>query len=137
MSRRVPAKLRREIEILANYQCEYCLFPAQLADYPHEPDHIIPIQHKGKTELGNLALACFPCNRRKGPNVGSFDDWSGELTRFYHPRRDNWQEHFELDNGLIRPITAIGRVTVDILQFNRATRIAERQLAMDLGLLTP
>ena len=30
-------------------------------------DHIIAEQHRGKTQLGNLCLACPRCNKNKGP----------------------------------------------------------------------
>lgn len=135
MSERVSNALRRQLYQIARHRCEYCLYPADLADFPHEPDHIVPLQHGGKTELDNLALACFPCNRRKGPNVGSYDELTGQLTRLFHPRHDAWLTHFELVNGFIRPKTDIGRVTVRLLTLNDDRRVCERLLAMELGLL--
>ncbi len=36
--------------------------------------------------VDNLALACLRCNRHKGPNVGSFDPLTGQLTPFFNPR---------------------------------------------------
>lgn len=136
MSRRVSTTLRQELYKLAEDRCEYCLFPAELADFPHEPDHIIAIQHRGATALENLALACFPCNRHKGSNIGSYDEVTGELTRLFHPRRDRWRDHFDLANGEIIPKTDIGRVTAFILRFNTPERIIERKLAEALQLLT-
>lgn len=136
MSQRVSVALRRKLYALAAECCEYCLFPASLAEFPHEPDHIIAVQHRGTTTLENLALACFPCNRHKGSNVGSYDEITGELTRLFHPRRDRWQDHFALHNGEILPITDIGRVTAHVLQFNTPNRIAERKLALTLQLIS-
>jgi len=72
----MPAALRRLVFDRAAGRCEYCLLPQAAVAYQHEPDHIVPRQHDGQTEAGNLALACTRCNRYKGPNVGSFDsDW--------------------------------------------------------------
>ena len=61
----VSANLRVALKRRANARCEYCLVPDGAVMWPHEPDHIIAEQHGGHTELANLALACFHCNRRK------------------------------------------------------------------------
>jgi hypothetical protein len=42
-----------------------------------------------------LALACFACNNHKGPNIAGVDQNTGDVIRLFHPRRDNWEEHFE------------------------------------------
>ncbi len=56
---RVPLALRSAVTERAQGRCEYCRVPqeAELVDY--EIDHIIAEQHSGKTELSNLAYACF------------------------------------------------------------------------------
>jgi hypothetical protein len=36
---------------------------------------------------------------------------------------------------MIQPLTAVGRVTVRLLQFNRAERVAERKLWIRAGVL--
>ena len=82
MSVDIPAALRRLVTERAGGRCEYCLMPQSASAFAHEPDHIIPVQHGGKTEIGNLALACLRCNRHKGPNVGSFDP--GESGHWFH-----------------------------------------------------
>ena len=135
MSEYVPVALRRKVTALAKEQCEYCLFPAQMTKRPHEPDHIIPIQHRGKTELINLALSCFLCNRHKGSNIASYDEFTGALTPFFNPRADSWTEHFELVDGRINPKTDVGRVTAHILAFNSDKQVEERKLAWALGLI--
>jgi 5-methylcytosine-specific restriction endonuclease McrA len=50
----------------AGNRCEYCLLPQWATLLKHEPDHIISVQHGGKTDEMNLALACAHCNRYKG-----------------------------------------------------------------------
>jgi HNH endonuclease len=111
MSSDIPAALRLLVRERAKGRCEYCLMPQSASAFEHEPDHIIPIQHGGKTEGENLALACLRCNRRKGPNVGSFDPDSGALVGFFNPRTQAWQDHFRLEGAIILPLTPEGRVT--------------------------
>ena len=64
--------------------------------YGCEVDHIISLKHGGSSEPNNLAYACALCNRAKGSDVGSIST-SGEFTRFFNPRTDQWAEHFRLD----------------------------------------
>jgi hypothetical protein len=118
----------------ANDRCEYCLLPQSVSLHKHEPDHIIPRQHGGKTEESNLALACLRCNRYKGPNIGSVDPLTGRLVAFYNPRTQEWSEHFELEGPLVRPLTAEGRVTVKILRLNDQERLLEREILLKAGL---
>lgn len=134
MSSDISATLRHLVATRASRRCEYCLLPEALALHKHEPDHIVSRQHGGESEPGNLALACFRCNRHKGPNVGSFDPQTGELVPFYNPRTQVWSEHFQLQDGSIQPLTAEGRVTVKILNLNDQVRILERQRLSALGL---
>jgi len=101
--------------------------PEAVALHRHEPDHILPRQHGGETTFENLALACLRCNRYKGPNVGSFDPETGELVALFNPREDKWEEHFELDQEWIRPLSPEARVTLKILQLNHEDRLEERR----------
>ena len=134
MATYVSAALRRFVIERANEQCEYCLLPREFAPYPHEPDHIVPTQHDGATDEKNLALACFYCNRHKGPNVGSFDPATGELTPFFHPCKHRWVEHFVLRGGEMIALTAEARVTIKILRLNDPERVAERRRLLDICL---
>lgn len=130
----VPDQLRLLIAMRANYCCEYCLLPQLAALHKHEPDHIVSRQHGGETVIENLALACWLCNRFKGPNVGSFDPETGALTPFFNPRTQKWADHFKLEDGVICPLTPEGRVTVKILRLNDEDRVAERQGLIEAGL---
>ncbi len=111
MATHVAASFRRLIADRAEHRCEYCRFPESFVLHPHEPDHIVSEQHGGSTDESNLALACLPCNRYKGPNVGSYDPVSGALVPFFNPRTQEWSEHFAWGGALIRPLTAEARVT--------------------------
>ena len=59
------------------------------------------------------------------------------LTRFFNPRQDRWEEHFQIQNGEIIPLTDVGEVTATILGFNAPQRIEERQLLIALGTWPP
>lgn len=133
----ISQSLRELVRQRANYCCEYCLLPESVALHKHEPDHIIPRQHGGKTEADNLALACMRCNRHKGPNVGSFDEQSGDLTPFFHPRWQDWSAHFCLRGAEIQALSASARVTLKILRINDPKRIEERQALIEAGLYPP
>jgi hypothetical protein len=127
MSETISTALRQLVFDRAEGRCEYCLLSQSVAAHKHEPDHIIPRQHDGETHKGNLALACFRCNRYKGSNVGSFDPETGKLVPFYHPRLHIWSEHFQLEGAIIHPLTPEGRVTAKMLHFNDVDRVEERQ----------
>lgn len=130
----ISEKQRRFVATRAQNRCEYCLLPQSAALHKHEPDHIIPRKHGGKTDENNLALACFRCNRYKGPNVGSFDPHSNKLVAFFNPRKDIWSDHFQLDGAIIKPLTQEARVTVKIFRLNDEDRVVERLHLMKAGL---
>ena len=90
----IPERLRRVVISRARHCCEYCWTPDDVPLVAHEVDHVIAERHKGKTELENLAYACFRCNRLKGSDLSSIDPPTGAITRLYNPRTDRWSEHF-------------------------------------------
>jgi hypothetical protein len=122
----ISPALRVQVWTRAGGRCEYCLLPEAFL-LAHEPDHVIATQHRGATSLENLALACFDCNRRKGPNISSIDPDTGEIVPLFSPRRDLWPVHFHLDACRIIGRTAIGRATAELLQFNNPARIQIRE----------
>ncbi len=126
MSQRIPVRLRREIRERAKQRCEYCLIHEREATFAHEPDHLISRRHGGETTSLNLAWSCFDCNRLKGSDLSSMDLETGRVVRLFNPRRDNWHKHFRLRQGRIIPLTAIGRATEYLLQFNRNDAIDSR-----------
>jgi hypothetical protein len=130
----IPNELRQLVAARADYRCEYCLMPQSASLHKYEPDHIVSRQHDGNTVADNLALACWRCNRNKGPNVGSFDPETGALIQFFNPRRQMWNEHFDLIGGFIQPLTPEARVTVKILRINDEDRLTERRNLMEAGL---
>jgi len=98
----IPTALRRLVEARAEQRCEYCLPPAALAFIlPHEVDHVIAEKHAGVTEEGNLAVACWRCNRHKGTDLASFDPQTGVLTLLFNPRTQGWRSHFQLKGATL------------------------------------
>jgi HNH endonuclease len=136
MSRYVGDNLRKKVEKRAKYVCEYCLIPIEETFFGGEIEHIISLKHEGKSISENLALACQPCNRNKGSDLGSISKSTGILTRFYNPRTDIWKNHFSIDNqSFIISLTEIGEVTIKILKFNDFERVSERKGLIELGLM--
>ena len=135
MSDYISDKLRKRVENRANNLCEYCLIPISETFFGGEIDHIHGRKHDGLTIFENLALACQPCNRNKGSDLGSNAAATGILTRFYNPRIDGWSQHFRADDkAIIRPLSNIAEVTVKIFRFNDFERVLERQGLIELGL---
>ena len=71
----------------------------------------------------------------KGSDLASIDPDNEKIVRLYRPNYDRWTEHFRLKAGEVSPLTAIGRVTVRLLQLNRPERVAERHLLLAANLL--
>lgn len=131
----LPNALRQLVYERANGCCEYCRIPEVAVFVPHEIDHIIARKHGGETVESNLALSCTLCNKYKGSDLASIDWQSGEVVPLYHPRKQQWTEHFRLKRTEITALTPTGRVTLKLLQINRHDRIQERQLLIDAGVL--
>lgn len=126
MSERIGMALRRAVVERAHRCCEYCGVPDTATLLPHEPDHIVAIQHGGVTTFENLAYACFECNRHKGPNLSSVDPQTSAVTRLYDPRTQPWMAHFRWNEAVIEPLTETGRATAFLLRINHEDRISFR-----------
>jgi HNH endonuclease len=120
----------------ASHRCEYCHAPELVFNFPFEVEHVIPLSRQGGDVESNLALACRSCNLRKGTRISSIDPASNIEVRFFNPRQDSWDEHFQVDtdNSTILGITSVGRVTVDCLEMNSTSQVAARQLWLRVGL---
>lgn len=134
MSRYVKAELANAVARRAGDRCEYCRISIEDTYFGGEIDHIRSIKHGGQTRPDNLALACQPCNRNKGSDLGSISARSGLLIRFFNPRTDNWPDHFDVgSNAEIIALTETGEVTTRIFGFNDPDRIAERKGLIEIG----
>jgi len=70
----MKVSLKRAVWRRARGACEYCGMPSEFYRAPYQVDHVIAQQHGGETVLTNLALACYHCNLRKGPNIAGKED---------------------------------------------------------------
>jgi hypothetical protein len=113
--------------------CEYCQRPQSLSIVPFEIDHIISLKHRGMTVAANLALSCVYCNSHKGPCVAGVDTESNQIVRLFHPRNDEWHDHFYWEGAMLCGRTPIGRATIATLEINHPDCVLVRQLLLDAG----
>jgi HNH endonuclease len=131
-------RLARAVRERADHRCEYCRVPQ--SSYPtvvFPIEHIIARQHRGPTELRNLALSCLHCNSFKGPNIAGLDPANRKLTPLFNPRRHRWSRHFRWDGPLIVGRSPVGRVTVEVLNMNDPDAISVRASLIDEGIFPP
>ena len=125
----MDAATRESVQRRAEGRCEYCHMRQAAEPFArYQIEHVTPVQHGGTADPDNLALACPYCNRRKGPNLAGLDPLDGRMVRLFHPRRDEWTEHFADRGPIIVGMTAIGRATVRVLAMNDRVRAELRSL---------
>lgn len=124
---------KRRVWQRANGVCEYCRMPREFYLAPYQIDHIVAEKHGGKTTLSNTALACYHCNLHKGPNIAGIESTSGRTVRLFHPRKDRWSDHFRWHGAILFGRTAVGRVTIQVLEINHPAYVLVRQALMDAG----
>jgi 5-methylcytosine-specific restriction endonuclease McrA len=95
----------------AKSSCEYCRMPQAYDPLEFEIDHIIAQKHHGRTSVANLALACFHCNNHKGANIAGIDSRTRQTVPLFHPRRQQWKEHFKWRGAFLLGLTPCGRAT--------------------------
>src|SRR5215213_8798662 len=104
----MEARHRLAVRARAANACEYCQRRQGASPiYRMQIEHITPRKHGGGDELDNLALACSECNLKKSSDLAGLDPESGLLIRLYHPRRDQWDDHFAWDGLRIVGTTPI------------------------------
>jgi 5-methylcytosine-specific restriction endonuclease McrA len=120
--------LRSLVHDRAGGVCEYCRLPQSASLFAvFHMEHIIARQHRGKTEPDNLAVSCGYCNLHKGPNIAALDPESEQLVPLFHPRRDQWADHFFWDGTIVVGRTPIGRATLELLAMNDWERVELRE----------
>lgn len=120
----------------ANYRCEYCHAPEEAFNFPFEVEHILPVSRGGSDELDNLALSCRACNAYKAAFEVGFDSETQTQASLFNPRREVWEEHFQVNLPTVEIIglTVTGRATILRLQMNRPRQQAARLRWMQFGL---
>lgn len=127
---------KKEVANRARNKCEYCLQSERVSYFRFHIEHIKSIKHGGNNMSNNLAYCCPDCNYYKGTDIGTFVGDSDNLVRFFNPRKDIWNEHFDLSEGLINGKTEIGKATVKIFRFNEIERLIFRKQLIE-ALLYP
>ncbi len=128
--RNVSGRLRRLVKERAHFCCEYCLSQEAYSPDPFSIEHIIPLNAGGQSTEDNLALACQGCNNFKYNKTLGFDRTTLREIPLFHPRRDNWPEHFmwSLDMTKLIGLTPIGRATIEELRLNRENVVNLRRV---------
>lgn len=123
----IGSQTRAQVRERAQNSCEYC--------HLHQDDsplavlhveHVIPKVHGGSDDIDNLALACIDCNLHKGTNLTGIDPQTNELTELFHPRRQEWEDHFEWQGIYLVGKTTTGRTTIRVLKINSEDQVALR-----------
>lgn len=116
----ISTELRRHVAERAGDSCEYCLVPILFGfATPYHIDHIISEKHGGPTAIENLALACPACNLYKGSDIATYLAKEEVTVRLYHPRKDPWTKHFNLDDqGHLSALTKVAKGTIQLLNLN-------------------
>ena len=121
-------QLEEAVRRRAGDLCEYCRLPQSAFRRTFHIEHVVARQHGGAATLDNLALACWSCNAKKGPNLSGIDPHTGEVAPLFHPRKDVWHDHFRVailagtNRVGIVGLTAVGRATVEVLGLNAEMR---------------
>lgn len=124
----IDAVTRQRVRERAGNCCEYCLIREEVVPSPPlHIEHVIARQHGGLDNADNLALACDRCNLYKGPNLTGIDPATGNLVILFHPRKENWADHFAMERGFIIGLTPTGRTTVRVLNMNATHRVKLRE----------
>ncbi len=124
------ANTRRQVSLRAGQRCEYChLHQDQSPLAMLQIEHIIPRKHGGSDNEDNLALACIDCNLAKSSNLTGIDPQTGRVTLLFHPRTQNWSDHFEQRGPFILGKTDIGRTTVRVLNMNSDEQVQLRDVS--------
>ena len=124
--RNIPARLRQAVIERANDRCEYCRLAQAGQAATFHIDHIVPIAAGGGTTSDNLALACVACSLHKSARRVAPDPETGSDAPLFHPRLQQWSEHFRWEGLRVVGLTPTGRATVAALEMNRPTVLAIR-----------
>src|SRR5436305_12935555 len=130
-----PAERRAEVRARARQTCEYCHSQERFATQSFSVEHILPLQTGGSDDMDNLALGCQGCNNHKYTRTQGLDPATGETVELFHPRRQNWRDHFIWSDDFTRIVglTPAGRASVEILRLNRPGLVNLRRVLYAAG----
>jgi len=133
--RRISRQKRLAIAERARFVCEYCHTPEDFSTDLFNIEHITPILHGGTNKDDNLAYSCGGCNGNKHFHVLGEDPITKIPAPLFHPRKDNWEDHFywNEDRTLLIGLTEQGRATIDLLKMNRIGLVNLRKALLSYG----
>jgi len=131
----ISNELRRAVRATDTGICAYCRTSERNSGIPSAHDHILPRTKGGTTDLANLCHSCRPCNEFKGDTTHAIDPLTEEVFPLFHPRNQQWTDHFEWSSDFTEliGITPCGRVTVIALKMNNQTIVGARRRWVSAG----
>ena len=133
----VPQAVRRQVRDRADNRCEYGQHPASYSCAPFVCEHVLPRAKGGGNTVSELAWGCPACDNHKGTDLAGIDKLTKKLIKLFNPRRHKWERHFRWNGPYLVGRTAIGRVTIAVLDINAADRVLLRQSLIDEGAFPP
>ena len=135
----IAGSVRRMVAERADWRCEYCLSPENLAPQCFTLEHIVPLSKGGSDEPENLAYACQGCNGSKYAKTEALDPITKMLVPLFDPRTQNWTDHFSWGkiSTIVLGTTPTGRATVLALKLNRKKLIILREVLVFFGTHPP
>jgi hypothetical protein len=126
--------IKQAVRNRAKSCCEYCLAQEQYSADVFSIEHIIPLSKGGTNDLSNLAFSCQCCNNHKYIAIEALDLVTGLMTPLYHPRINEWSEHFTWSEGFseLIGISPTGRATITRLKMNRSGLINLRKVLVEV-----
>ena len=128
------AEITATVRERAGDRCEYCRMHQSIQGATFHIEHIVPSSKGGVTSLNNLALACPACNLHKSDRTEVVDIVMNQLTGLFHPRRQDWADHFARRGFRYEGLTSTGRATIDALHLNSERRLLIREVESRIGL---
>jgi HNH endonuclease len=115
--------------------CEYCQMPENFNTDTFEMEHITALANNGTNDLGNIAFSCSGCNGRKATQSTAVDPITLAEVALYHPRNDNWEDHFQWNDTFLMlvGISPTGRATIEALELNRVGCVNLRMALVAFG----
>jgi len=132
--RRVPPAQRQAVAERAGGCCEYCLSQQRFSPDPFSVEHVTPRSAGGADDASNFAFSCQGCNNRKYTSTEGVDPVTGQTVPLFHPRRDQWPDHFAWNDDftIVIALTPSGRATVEKLQLNRPGVVNLRRVLREM-----
>lgn len=128
------AETCRRTRLEAKGRFAYCRMHQSLQGATFHVEHVVPASEGGSDDLENTCLACPGCNLHKSNRTSCVDPATATEHRLFHPKKDDWSEHFFWVGTELLGKTPIGRATIHALQLDseRRRRIRSAEGLFDL-----